>query len=34
MNTGLDYLVLENFLISKKDVLHLKQNYLTKFSED
>jgi carbamoyltransferase len=34
MTTGLDYLVLESFLISKKDVLHLRQNYLTKVSED
>ena len=34
MTTGLDYLVLENFLINKKDVLHLKQKYFSKIGED
>jgi carbamoyltransferase len=34
MTTGLDYLVLENFLISKKDVLNPRHNFITKVNED
>lgn len=34
MTTGLDYLVLENFLISKKDVLNLRHNFFTKVIQD
>lgn len=34
MTTGLDFLVLENFLIKKSDVLNLKHLYLNKVRED
>lgn len=34
MTTGIDFLVLENFLIDKEDVIHLKNNYRSKVAED
>ena len=34
MTTASDFLVLENFLIDKEDVIHLKNNYRSKVAED